>query len=141
MSGECASQRTVSDPTAQRAEISCWSFSTGNNSKMIRGGSAIAAPGDRGDFRKHKAAAASASCKLYFPRRTVARGAVSRHYADCSVLKIRSFMQRHLLVLAAAICIPCTLSAQRPIAWQPPPGHVTLNLWPHGAPGSPGDAG
>ena len=50
-------------------------------------------------------------------------------------------MQRHLLVLAAAICILCTLSAQRPIAWQPPPGHVTLNLWPHGAPGSPADAG
>jgi acetyl esterase/lipase len=49
----------------------------------------------------------------------------------------RSFMQRHLLVLATVICISCSASAQQQAAWPPSPGHVTLNLWPQGAPGAP----
>jgi acetyl esterase/lipase len=46
-------------------------------------------------------------------------------------------MQRHLLVLAAVICISYAASAQQQqAAWPPSPGHVTLNLWPHAAPGA-----
>jgi acetyl esterase/lipase len=36
--------------------------------------------------------------------------------------------------LAAAMLLSTTLSAQKP-AWQPAPGHLTMDLWPHGAPG------
>jgi hypothetical protein len=31
--------------------------------------------------------------------------------------------------------LPVSLFAQKP-AWQPGPGHLSLNLWPHGAPGA-----
>ena len=37
-----------------------------------------------------------------------------------------------LLAVFSILSIP--VAAQRP-AWQPPAGHVTLKLWPHGAPG------
>jgi len=37
--------------------------------------------------------------------------------------------------LAAAILLSTTLFAQQP-AWQPAPGHLTMDLWPHGAPGA-----
>jgi acetyl esterase/lipase len=40
-----------------------------------------------------------------------------------------------LLFLAAVLASSVCLYAQKP-AWQPAPGHVTLNLWPHGAPGA-----
>jgi len=43
-------------------------------------------------------------------------------------------MRKCLLSLAAVTALSITLSAQKP-AWQPAPGHVTLPLWPHGAPG------
>ena len=35
---------------------------------------------------------------------------------------------------------PVQKSAQKP-AWQPAPGHTTLKLWPHGAPGAPANSG
>ena len=38
-----------------------------------------------------------------------------------------------LLMVFSILSVP--LMAQRP-AWQPPAGHVTLKLWPHGAPGA-----
>ena len=44
-------------------------------------------------------------------------------------------MRRHLSCLAAVIFLSAGLFAQKP-AWQPAPGHLTLNLWPHGAPGA-----
>jgi acetyl esterase/lipase len=45
-----------------------------------------------------------------------------------------------VLSIAAVIALSATLFAQKP-AWQPAPGHVTLDLWPHGAPGAPANAG
>lgn len=43
-------------------------------------------------------------------------------------------MRTRLLVTAAIISCSLTLLAQ-PSGW-PPPGHLTLELWPHGAPGA-----
>ena len=46
-------------------------------------------------------------------------------------------MRRSLFLLphlSAIVLLSATLFAQKP-AWQPAPGHLTLNLWPHGAPG------
>ena len=41
---------------------------------------------------------------------------------------------RHLLILIAALlCASASLLGQ----WPPPPGHTTIEIWPHGAPGSP----
>lgn len=40
-----------------------------------------------------------------------------------------------LSTIAAVILLSTGLFAQKP-AWQPAPGHLTLNLWPHGAPGA-----
>ena len=37
------------------------------------------------------------------------------------------------LILSVLLCSATTLLAQTP-AWQPAPGHVTLHLWPNGAP-------
>lgn len=45
-------------------------------------------------------------------------------------------MLRFASLMAAAIFLCATLLAQKP-AWQPAPGHLTLQLWPHGAPGAP----
>ena len=42
------------------------------------------------------------------------------------------------LIVAASLASSCL--AQKP-AWQPAPGHTTLKLWPHGAPGAPANAG
>jgi acetyl esterase/lipase len=42
-------------------------------------------------------------------------------------------MPRLLLVIAAMVALSAPLFAQSP-TWQPAPGRVTLNLWPHGAP-------
>ena len=45
-------------------------------------------------------------------------------------------MQMRLLFLAAAVAgCANVLAAQKP-AWQPAPGHLTLPLWPNGAPGA-----
>jgi acetyl esterase/lipase len=44
-----------------------------------------------------------------------------------------------LLVLGAALILTASLSAQ-PSGWPPPPGHVTLNVWPGAAPGAPENA-
>jgi len=41
-------------------------------------------------------------------------------------------MRMRLTSFAAVIILSASLSAQKP-AWQPAPGHLTLNLWPHGA--------
>lgn len=41
-----------------------------------------------------------------------------------------------LLKIAAVILLSTSLFAQKP-AWQPEPGHPTLDLWPHVAPGAP----
>lgn len=44
------------------------------------------------------------------------------------------------LWIVAVLAGGCTvLPAQKP-AWQPPPGHLTIPLWPHGAPGAPANA-
>jgi acetyl esterase/lipase len=43
-------------------------------------------------------------------------------------------MHRHPSSLLAVIAFSVSLFAQKP-AWQPAPGHLTLALWPHGAPG------
>jgi acetyl esterase/lipase len=43
-------------------------------------------------------------------------------------------MYKPLLAVAMMI-VAATASAQKP-AWQPEPGHTTLNLWPNGAPGA-----
>lgn len=48
-------------------------------------------------------------------------------------------MPRALLPGAAVIVLSATLFAQKP-AWLPAPGHTTLDLWPHGAPGTPANA-
>ena len=40
-----------------------------------------------------------------------------------------------LLILSVMACAASSLLAQTP-AWQPAPGHVTLHLWPNGAPGA-----
>lgn len=45
-------------------------------------------------------------------------------------------MRHVLLFLAGFASISANLFAQKP-AWQPAPGHTTLNLWPHAAPGAP----
>jgi len=42
---------------------------------------------------------------------------------------------RKSLLLLAAVGICSSLLAQEP-AWQPAPGHTTLPVWPHGAPGA-----
>src|SRR5271157_217891 len=44
------------------------------------------------------------------------------------------------LLLFSAVVICSSLFAQRP-AWQPAPGHTTLLVWPHGAPGAHPNAG
>lgn len=42
------------------------------------------------------------------------------------------------LILAIVISISSTLFAQQ-TGWQPGPGHITMELWPHGAPGAAAD--
>src|ERR1700727_1293031 len=42
---------------------------------------------------------------------------------------------KRLLSLATVVVFSISLFAQKP-AWQPAPGHLTLDLWPHGAPGA-----
>lgn len=49
-------------------------------------------------------------------------------------------MLSRLSSLAAVVAFSASLFAQRP-AGQPPSGHLTLNLWPHGAPGAPPSSG
>jgi len=47
-------------------------------------------------------------------------------------------MRRCLLLLAAVASICTSLFAQKP-SWPPAPGHTTLPVWPHAAPGAPPD--
>ncbi|HWY02275.1 MAG TPA: alpha/beta hydrolase [Candidatus Acidoferrum sp.] len=49
-------------------------------------------------------------------------------------------MLSRLSFLAAVVAYSASLFAQTP-AWQPPSGHLTLNLWPHGAPGARPNSG
>ena len=42
---------------------------------------------------------------------------------------------RTVLILALVISVSSALSAQQ-TAWPPAPGHITMELWPHGAPGA-----
>jgi acetyl esterase/lipase len=44
-------------------------------------------------------------------------------------------MRKPLLIFAALIASSTSLFAQKP-AWQPAPGHLSLPLWPNGAPGA-----
>ncbi len=44
--------------------------------------------------------------------------------------------QRAMFFLCATLAIPAAAHAQKP-AWQPAPGHITVNLWPGKAPGAP----
>ncbi len=48
-------------------------------------------------------------------------------------------MRKPLLWLAIVVILSVRLFAQKP-AWQPAPGHLTLELWPHGAPGAASNA-
>ncbi len=48
-------------------------------------------------------------------------------------------MLRALLFVAAVIALSTFLFAQKAV-WQPEPGHPTLDLWPHGAPGASANA-
>ncbi|HKM84137.1 MAG TPA: GDSL-type esterase/lipase family protein [Candidatus Acidoferrum sp.] len=49
----------------------------------------------------------------------------------------KDFIVRYRVFLLAAVAsISTSLFAQQP-AWQPAPGHTTLPLWPHAAPGAP----
>lgn len=41
--------------------------------------------------------------------------------------------------IAAVVVLSTSLFAQKP-TWQPEPGHLTLDLWPHGAPGAAANA-
>jgi len=43
------------------------------------------------------------------------------------------------LIIAALIVLSGSLFAQKP-SWQPAPGHLTIDLWPRGAPGAPANA-
>jgi len=55
--------------------------------------------------------------------------------------KSEAFIVRYrVLFLAAVASISTSLYAQKP-AWQPAPGHTTLALWPHGAPGAQANPG
>ena len=45
-------------------------------------------------------------------------------------------MRKCLLILATLAGGSASLFAQKP-AWQPAPGHLTIPLWPNGAPGTP----
>jgi len=44
-------------------------------------------------------------------------------------------MRKHFFLFAVIAGISTSLLAQQP-AWQPTPGHLTLPVWPHGAPGA-----
>jgi acetyl esterase/lipase len=44
-------------------------------------------------------------------------------------------MHTRLSSVVAVVVLSATLFAQKP-AWQPAPGHATMGLWPHGAPGA-----
>ena len=48
-------------------------------------------------------------------------------------------MRKPLLWLAIVVILSVRLFAQKP-AWQPAPGHLTLELWPRGAPGAASNA-
>src|SRR5690242_4856085 len=48
-------------------------------------------------------------------------------------------MRTKIAFLAVILLFSASLMAQKP-AWQPAPGHLTLNLWPHGAPGAQASA-
>ncbi|MGA2299123.1 MAG: GDSL-type esterase/lipase family protein [Candidatus Acidiferrum sp.] len=55
--------------------------------------------------------------------------------------KSEAFIVRYcVLLLAAVASISTSLYAQTP-AWQPAPGHTTLSIWPHAAPGAPPNPG
>ena len=49
-------------------------------------------------------------------------------------------MRTHLIFVTLIAVLSTNGFAQKP-AWQPAPGHVTLDLWPHGAPGVKASAG
>jgi len=44
-------------------------------------------------------------------------------------------MRKYLYFFALIFGITASLLAQKP-AWQPAPGHTTISIWPHGAPGA-----
>ncbi len=52
-----------------------------------------------------------------------------------SIVQTRLVVHRFFVVIGIVLISVCSLLAQTP-AWQPAPGHVTLPLWPHGAPGA-----
>jgi acetyl esterase/lipase len=43
---------------------------------------------------------------------------------------------RHCLLLLAAVSVSASFSFAQGPAWQPAPGHTTLSIWPHAAPGA-----
>lgn len=47
-------------------------------------------------------------------------------------------LKRFTVAVVVVISVSSALFAQQ-TAWQPAPGHTTLELWPHGAPGAPAD--
>src|SRR5260221_1912640 len=60
------------------------------------------------------------------------------HHAECAIMSAQftgAYMDKPLLAVAVAFILVATTSAQKP-AWQPEPGHTTINLWRNGAPGA-----
>jgi len=44
---------------------------------------------------------------------------------------------RHILILLSAVLGISVTAFPQTASWPPSPGHITLELWPHGAPGAP----
>jgi acetyl esterase/lipase len=64
------------------------------------------------------------------------RATINAANSKREALTVRHF----LLLLAAVASISTSVFAQTP-AWQPAPGHITLPVWPHPAPGAPPNPG
>jgi acetyl esterase/lipase len=56
-------------------------------------------------------------------------------------VKSEGHIMRPCLLLLAAVSISASLSFAQAPAWQPAPGHTTLPIWPHGAPGAKPNSG
>ncbi|PYV47439.1 MAG: hypothetical protein DMG94_06200, partial [Acidobacteria bacterium] len=85
---------------------------------------------------------------MLFLRRIVTRIALGRtrpavkpvqkfagKYAMIAASHINQLWMRKPQLIVIVFLLVAFCSAQQP-AWQPAPGHLTLLLWPHGAPGA-----
>ena len=75
-------------------------------------------------------------CERGLPLEQGMRSAKVRATIITTNSKSEVFIVRYrVLLLAAVVSISTSLCAQQP-AWQPAPGHTTLAVWPHAAPGA-----